>query len=42
MDDTLTIFNKGQEFQVRHEVACRSCSHNKGGNRPCHRVNLGV
>jgi|GEM_PF-2959222 len=27
---------------VRHEVACRSCSHFSGGNHPCHRVNLGA
>ena len=27
---------------VRHEVACRSCSHFNGGNHPCHRVHLGV
>jgi putative transposase len=28
---------------LRHEVAWRSCSHfRKGGNHPCHRVNLGA
>ena len=29
-------------WPVRHEVACRSCSHGNGGNHPCHRVNLGA
>ena len=27
---------------VRHEVACRSCSHFDGGNHPCHRVHLAL
>ena len=27
---------------VRHEVACRSCSHFSEGNHQCHLVNLGV
>ena len=29
-------------WPVRHEVACKSCSHGNGGNHPCHRVNPGA
>jgi Group II intron, maturase-specific domain len=30
----------GQLQPVRHEVACRSCSHFNGGNHPCHRMTI--
>jgi transposase len=29
-------------YGVRHEVACRSCFHNYGGNHLCHQMNLGT
>jgi hypothetical protein len=30
----------GYMITVRHEVACRSCSHFNGGDHQCHLVNL--